>query len=132
MDNGRLHEFLDITLAATRDEASAAWLAMQAKGKQKGKDLQAASRIREAILAEQVVDEATGGVTWRGGPIAFRHEDDFAVFAKAVDKMVDDDGVEFGLSTAALALQAKVDALRDDLKAAQKRAKLAPEAAPTT
>jgi len=126
--NNRLHQFLGITLDVTRDEGSAAWLAMQAKGKQKGRDLKVASRIRDAILDEQLVNEETGAVTWQAGTIKFANEDDFTCLAKAIDKMVDDDGVEFGLSTAALALQAKVDAIRENLKAQIKKAK---EAAPT-
>jgi hypothetical protein len=135
--NNRLHQFLDLKLDVDRDEATVAWLAMAAKGKQKGKDLQVASRIREAILADLVVNEegcktcgaAAGNIAWAPGAIAFKHEDDFAYFAKAVNKLVDDDGVDFGLSTAALGLQAQCEAVQEGIKAAAKKAKEAPATA---
>jgi len=122
VDNGRLHEMIGVSIGVSRDAASCAWLAMTAKGKQKGKDLQAASRIREAILHDQTVHAETGNVTWRESVMIFRNEEDFETFAKAVRRFVDDDGVDFGLSTGALELQAKVEETMDGIKAAKKAA----------
>ncbi len=138
MDNGknRLADFVGVKIGPiSRDAVQAAWVAMQAKGKQKGKDLAAASRIRETILEEQSVNEkgcptcggAAGAVAWGEAALTFRTDDDFAVFKKAVDKLIDDDGVEFALSTGALELQAQCEAKAEELKAARKAA---PEAAP--
>ena len=70
----------------------------------------------------------TGNVTWQAGVIAFKHEDDFEIFVKAVNKLVDEDGVDFGLSTGAVELQAKAEALRDEMKAAAKAQATAKEA----
>ena len=135
MDNGvnRLPaDFVGVTLhPMTRDAIQAAWLAMTAKGKQKGKDLVAASRIRETILDDQVVDEKTGAVAWSEATLTFRTDEDFATFKKAVDKMVDEDGVDFGLSTGALELQAQCDAKAEELQAAKKAAAAAKEPAKT-
>jgi hypothetical protein len=109
----------------SRDAIQAAWTAMTAKGKQKGRDLVVMSRIREAILDDQTVEEKTGAVSWSEAALTFRTDDDFGTFAKAVEKMIDDDGVEFGLSTGALELQAACNAKAEDLKAAKKAAEVA-------
>lgn len=133
MDNGknRLADFVGVKIGPlSRDAVQAAWVAMAAKGKQKGKDLAAASRIREAILDDLTVNEkgcdkclaGAGTIVWGEAELTFRTDDDFATFKKAVDKMVDEEGVEFGLSTAALTLQGACDAKADDLKVAKKAA----------
>ena len=140
-DNGvnRLSAFPQgIAIEVTREAATVAWLAMQAKGKLKGRDLAVASRIREAILSEQTVHEdgcATcsakpGNVEWQAGTFTFT-EADFETFAKAVAKLHDDDGVDFGLTTGLLTLHAATEERLDQIKAARKAPPVPANASPT-
>lgn len=132
MDNGRnrLADFVGVKIGPlSRDAVQAAWVAMTAKGKQKGKDLVVASRIREAILDDQTVDEKTGAVSWGEAALEFRNDEDFTTFAKAVDHMVENEGVIFELATGAVELQAQCDAKAEELKAAKKAAEAAREPA---
>jgi len=88
----------------TRDQRAAAYVALAAKGKIKGKDLETAAALRNAILEPCEIENDK--VTWANNePLTLRSFDDLKWLARAADKLVDDDGVDVSLAEGALTLR---------------------------
>jgi hypothetical protein len=88
----------------TRDQRAAAYVALTAKGKIKGKDLETGAALRNAILEPCEIENDK--VTWANNePFTLRSFDDLKWLARAVDKLVDDDGVDVSLAEGALTLR---------------------------
>lgn len=100
-----------------RQERMVGYLALKQKGKQKGADLELAVAVRQALLDECEIDEATGAVTWVSGTVILRTAKEFACLKKAVDKLHDDEGVDIDLGEALIALVRILDAKAAELKA---------------
>lgn len=110
-------------LQLAREERMVAYLCLKAKGKVKGRDLGIADRVRAALLDECEVDQANGRVTWVGGTVVLRDQDELRFLHKGIEKLVGDDGegVDIDLAGAARTLQEKVEERLAELKAEAKR-----------
>lgn len=102
---------LGIFLEVTRDQRIVAYLAVKARGKIKGKDLELYGQLRDSILGEfKVIQEGEqkGAVEFESGNICFKTFEHLEAATKCLDRMLDTEsgaGVEVDLATAALTLQ---------------------------
>lgn len=106
-----------------------AYLAMRQAGKVKADQRHRKERLRDAILGDCEVDEATGQVAWKNGVVSVSTEEDFEMLAKAVHKLFDDEGVEFDMLKGANELMNAIENKEVEIREAKKRAEAAAEEA---
>lgn len=119
MSNNRLNPDLGrCTLTLTKSARVVAWLALAKKGKVKMDALQKMARLKDALLHDCTIDQETGGVTWKDGPVPIASFDDLDTFKRAVDAFLAEsgEGVDFQMVDGAVELTSQVDDLHATLK----------------
>lgn len=92
-------------------------------GKVKLNELHQMDRVRDAVLDGCKIDQKTGKVDWVKGIVKLDNDKDFEMFARMVLRYLEDEGVDFDLTKAAIELKETVESKEGELREFKKSKK---------